>query len=243
MSLFADAGNPGGADRADRAGRAAGERNEPRFDPTSWLGALIVMVALGAVLWGVQIVNSADNYRLDQYGLRPRDIDGLVGIVTSPFLHASFGHLLANTAPFVLIGWVVLLSGIRPFLLASVIIIVAGGLATWLVAPGVGAHGAVVGASGLVMGWLGYLVGRAYFSRKIMWILAAVGVVFFFSGLLGGLLPSVGSDISWQGHVCGFLAGVLAAWLLHPRRRRGRGERPTGLPPASGSTSAPQGLS
>ena len=109
--------------------------------------------------------------------------------------------------------------------------------------PGVGPHGGVVGASGLVMGWLGYLVGRAYFSRKIMWILAAVGVVFFFSGLLGGLLPSVGSDISWQGHLCGFLAGVLAAWMLHPRRRRARRDRSSGGPSVSGSTPAPQGLS
>ena len=89
---------------------------------------------------------------------------------------------------------------------------------TWLIAPSVGPHGGVVGASGLVMGWLGYLLGRAYFSRRVRWIVVAVLVVFFFGTLLGSLLPSVGSDISWQGHVAGFVAGVFAAWLLHPRR-------------------------
>jgi membrane associated rhomboid family serine protease len=193
-------------------------KTEPPFDPTSWSGALIAMLGLAAVLWVVQIVNAADSYRLDKYGLRPRDIDGLVGIVTSPFLHASYGHLIANSAPFVLIGWVVLLSGVRPFLLSSALIIVIGGLFTWVIAP----SGIIVGVSALVMGWLGYLLGRAYFSRRVLWIIVAVLVVFFFSGLFGGLLPSVGTGVSWQGHVAGFAAGIIAAWVLHPRGARNR---------------------
>lgn len=200
-----------------RDGRAA-ERTEARFDPTSWRGALIVMVALGALLWVIEIINAAANYRLDRYGLRPRQLDGLEGIVTSPFLHASFGHLLANTAPFVLIGWVVLLAGVRAFVVTSALIIVVGGLLTWLIAP----SGLVVGASGLVMGWLGYLLARAYFSRRITWIIVAIAVVFFFGGLLGGLLPSVNSDVSWQGHVAGFASGIVAGWVLHPRRRKSK---------------------
>jgi membrane associated rhomboid family serine protease len=193
-------------------------KTEPPFDPTSWGGALIVMGALGALLWVIQFINAATNYRLDRYGLRPRTIAGLEGIITSPFLHASYAHLLANSAPFVLIGWALLLSGVRPFLLASGIIIVVGGLLTWLVAP----SGLVVGASGLIMGWLGYLLARAYFSRRIVWIIGAVAVVGFFGGLLGGLLPSVNSDVSWQGHVAGFVAGILAGWVLHPRTARVR---------------------
>jgi membrane associated rhomboid family serine protease len=208
---------PANADpRPSAAGVDRVSKSEPPFDPTSWSGAIITMLALAAVLWVVQIVNAATNYRLDRYGLRPRDISGLEGIITSPFLHASYAHLLANTAPFVLIGWVVLLSGVRPFLLSTGIIVVAGGLATWLIAP----SGLVVGASGLIMGWLGYLLARAFFSRRIVWIVVAILVVFFFGGLLGGLLPSVNADVSWQGHVAGFAAGVLAGWILHPRARR-----------------------
>ena len=76
------------------------------------------------------------------------------------------------------------------------------------------------------MGWLGYLLGRAYFSRRILWIVVAVLVVFFFGTLLGGLLPSVGSDISWQAHVAGFAAGVFAAWLMHPRPIAAPASRP-----------------
>jgi membrane associated rhomboid family serine protease len=211
------------------------------FDPTSWAGALITMTALAAVLWVVEIVNSAGNYNLAQYGLRPRDIHGLVGVVTMPFLHAGYGHLLANSAPFILIGWVVLLSGVRPFLLSSAIIIVVGGLVTWLVAPSVGPHGSVVGASSLIIGWLGYLLGRAYFSRRVKWIVIAVLVLVFFGTLLGGLLPSVGSEVSWQGHLAGFAAGVFAAGLMHPRhnreRSRSRDDSPAGPPSTAGALS------
>jgi membrane associated rhomboid family serine protease len=191
-------------------------KTEPPFDVTSWSGALIGMLILDAVLWVVQFVNAADSYRLDRFGLRPRDVNGLEGIVTAPFLHTGYGQLLTNSVPFVLIGWVVLLSGIRPFLLSSGLIIAVGGLATWLMAP----SGVIVGASGLTMGWMGYLLARAYFSRKLRWIVVAVLVAFFFTGLLGGLLPSAGAHASWQVRLFGFLAGVLAAWVMHPRRPR-----------------------
>ena len=204
-------------------------RLERPLDSTSWSTALIVMLALGAVLWIVQFVNAGDGYRLDRFGLRPRQVDGLEGVVLSPFLHASYGHLLANSAPFVLIGWVVLLAGIRAFLLVSALVILLGGLATWLVAP----SGIIVGASALVMGWIGYLVARAYFSRTLKWILAAVVVLTFFGTVLGGLLPSAGSGVSWQAHLCGVLAGVAAGAPLHPRRAR----KPRPRRPAPGSVS------
>jgi membrane associated rhomboid family serine protease len=228
-----------------RPSSAVGERR-----PIGWRDALIAMMALLAVLWAIEIVDSTANLNLDQYGLRPRDIEGLRGIITSPFLHAGYGHLFANSVPFVLIGWVVLLSGVRPFLLSSAIIIVVGGVITWLVAPSVGPHGAIVGASGLILGWLGYLLGRAFFSRRVMWIVVAIGVVFFFGALLGSLLPSVDDRVSWQGHVAGFVAGVFAAWLLHPnhrqRRRRqlGRTTSPASVADrAPESTPPPQALS
>ncbi|MEO6884952.1 MAG: rhomboid family intramembrane serine protease [Jatrophihabitantaceae bacterium] len=190
---------------------------EPAFNPSSWSGALIVMCALAAVLWFIQIINATEDQGLDRFGLRPRRLDGLWGVLTQPFLHASYGHMLANTVPFILIGWVVLLAGLRSWLIVTTIAIVAGGFATWLIAP----SGLVVGVSGLVFGWLGYLLGRAYFARTFKWIFVAIAVVFFFGTLLGGLLPTFNSQVSWQSHACGFAGGVLASAVLHPRRRRG----------------------
>jgi membrane associated rhomboid family serine protease len=192
------------------------ERNEPPFDPTSWGGALIVMAVFAGVLWAVAIANAADGHGLDRFGLRPRHASGLWGIVTGPFLHTSAWQLLSSTGPFVLLGWAILLSGLRVWVVVTALVGIVGGAATWLIAP----NQLIVGCSALIFGWMGYLLARAYFSRRIMWIVAAVLVAFFFSGLFGGLLPSINSNSSWQAHVCSFGAGILTGWLLHPRRAR-----------------------
>jgi membrane associated rhomboid family serine protease len=194
-----------------RAGRS---RTEPPFNANSWSGALIVMCAVAALIWIVQVVNASDDYRLDRFGVKPRQAEGLWGVVTMPFLHSSYGHLVSNTLPLVLIGWVLLLSGLRIWAVVTAFVVLAGGLLTWLVAPG---HSVIVGASGMIFGWLGYLLARAYFSRRVRWIVVAVLVLLFFGTLLFGLFPHLNSDTSWQAHVCGFVAGVGAGALLHPR--------------------------
>jgi membrane associated rhomboid family serine protease len=194
---------------------------EPAFDPTSWGGALIIMGVVGALLWGIQIANASDRYGWNRFGLRPRAVNGLWGIFTQPFLHQSYGHLASNTVPLVAIGWALLLSGVRAWLFVTGVVIVLGDLATWLVAP---SGTVIVGASALVFGWMGYLLARAYFTRKIKWIITAVALLIFFGTLLGSLLPTVDARVSWQSHVCGFAAGVFVGWLLHPRAS-GKGSR------------------
>jgi membrane associated rhomboid family serine protease len=188
-------------------------RREPPFDPNSWSGALILMGVFAALLWILQFLNAADDYQLDRFGLQPREVDGLWGVVTMPFLHASYDHMLSNTIPLIAIGWILLLSGIRTWLTVTGIVVVVGGLLTWLVGP----HGVIVGASGMIFGWLGYLLARAYFSRKLKWIFTAILVLVFFGSLLFSLFPTLNSGVSWQAHLCGFLAGVGAGALLHPR--------------------------
>lgn len=193
--------------------RRDGTRTEPPLDPTSWSGALIVMVGVAAVLWIVQAINSA--HRLTQFGLQPRDAVGLRGVVTEPFLHSDWHHMFSNTVPLILVGWVLLLAGVRTWLIVTALVVVVGGLLTWLVAP---SDQIIVGASGMVFGWLGYLLARAVFSREVKWIAVAVAVLFFFGTLLFGLFPTLHSNISWQAHGCGFAAGIATAALLHQRR-------------------------
>jgi membrane associated rhomboid family serine protease len=196
-----------------------------RLDPQSWSGALVIMTGLAGILWAIEILNVVNDYSLNRFGLKPRRLDGLDGIVTMPFLHAGVGHLFANTFPFIIIGWMVLIGGVREFSWATLIIVLAGGAATWVVGPSHlvdGHHVTVVGASGLVFGWLAYLLARAYFARKAMWIIAAIFALFFFGGLFGGLLPNVHSEVAWQAHVCGFAAGVVAGWVIHPAKGSNR---------------------
>lgn len=187
---------------------------EPPFNPSSWGGALAVMAVIGAVLWAFQIANAQDDYGLNRFGLRPRELDGLWGVLTQPFLHGSYQHLLSNTVPLLGVGWVLMLSGVRVFLFVTAVVVAVGGLLTWLVAP----TGIVVGASAMIFGWMGYLLARAYFSRRLKWIVTAVLLVLFFGTLLGNLLPTLDARISWQSHLCGFVAGIAVGWLLHPRR-------------------------
>lgn len=200
--------------------RDAARATEPPFDPSSWSGALIVMAGFLTVLWGVQIANAANDYAFNRFGLQPRSVAGLWGILTQPFLHESWGHLLSNTVPLAAIGWTLLLSGWRVFCFVTAVVIVLGDFLTWLVAP---SGQVIVGASGLVFGWLGYLLARAYFTRRFKWIVTAIALLVFFGTLLGSLLPTVDARVSWQSHVTGFVVGVFVGWLLHPRRSRGSG--------------------
>lgn len=181
----------------------------PRTPP----GALVWMLAAVAVLWVVQLVNSA--HRLTEYGLIPRDATGLRGVVLQPFLHADWQHLISNSVPLLLIGWAVLMAGVRTWWLVTAVVILLGGILTWLVAPG---NQVIVGASGVVFGYLGYLLARALFSRELRSIVIGVVVLVFFGTLLSGLLPTVPNGVSWQAHACGFVAGVAAAALLHDPR-------------------------
>lgn len=190
--------------------------SEPRFEPTSWRGALIVMGVITAALYVVEYFNAQHDFSWDRFGVKPRHVDGLWGIVAQPFLHQSWGDLLSNTVPLLAIGWALLLSGLRVFLFVTGCVVVLGDFLTWLVAP---SDQVIVGASGMIFGWLGYLVARAVFARRVKWIALAVLLLVFFGTLLGGLLPTVDSGVSWQSHICGAAVGIAVAWLLHPRRR------------------------
>ena len=210
--------------RARRRAESDQPSTEPRFDSSSWLGAIIVVALFTAVPWVVQIVNATQHYRLDRFGLVPRETHGLWGILTQPFLHASYADMLSDTLPVLVIGWVVMLGGVRLWLAVTAVVVLVGGALTWLIGPG-GTNANIIGCSVLIFGWLGYLVARAIFSRKIKWIVTAAMVLLVFGALLGQLVPVAHSHQSWQVHVAGFVAGAGIAWLLHPRRNSKRGVR------------------
>jgi membrane associated rhomboid family serine protease len=151
---------------------------------------------------------------LNQFGIFPRQISGLRGIVFAPFLHGGFAHLIANTIPFVTLGWLVMLRRTIDFFWVTAIAMFVGGLGTWLF----GAPGCHIGASGVIFGYLGYLISRGYFERKILSVIFSLIVLVLYGGLLWGILPTrIG--ISWEGHLFGFLGGVVAAKLLATPRR------------------------
>ena len=176
--------------------------------------AALVMIVLLAWLWLLEAVDTVANHELDNYGIHAQEIDGLPGIISAPFLHAGWDHLISNSVPFFVLGFLVLLGGVARWLLSSLISIITSGLTAWLLTP---ADVVILGASGLIFGWLTYLLARGLWSRRAGQVVIAVLVLLVYGGLIFGVLPGQ-PGISWQAHLGGAVGGVLAAWLLHRRR-------------------------
>jgi membrane associated rhomboid family serine protease len=171
---------------------------------------LVPVLAMLAVMWSEEVVDTALDGRLDRFGIRPRQLGGLDGIVFSPFLHSGFGHLVANTLPFLFLGGAICLGSARRFVQVTVIVGAISGAGTWLTGPVRSLH---IGASGLVFGYLTYLITRGAFARKASYIFGGLVAFLVYGGVLWGLVPRPG--VSWQGHLFGAIGGVVAAWILH----------------------------
>jgi membrane associated rhomboid family serine protease len=176
-------------------------------------------VTLGAplgVAWLALGANTLLGGALNSYGIVPRTEIGLRGILFAPFLHGSVAHLVANSISLLILGWLVLaFAGRRHFYWVSAWAALGAGLCAWTL----GAPGSVhIGASGVIFGYLGYLMLSGWFARRIMPIIASLGVTALWGGAVLGVLPGqVG--ISWQAHLGGFIGGVWAARTLHARGR------------------------
>lgn len=185
---------------------------------------ITLLAGIVALMWIVEVINTLDSNRLDTDGIYGRRLSHLWGIFTTPFIHASFAHLIANTIPFVFMGFIIALRGAARLALVTAIVIVVGGLGTWLVAP---SNVPTIGASGVVFGYAAYLFARGFFNRSARELLVGLVVGVIWGGaLVSSLVPHAG--ISWQGHLCGAIGGVVAASML----RRERTRRPAAPHPA-----------
>jgi membrane associated rhomboid family serine protease len=177
------------------------------------LAATVPVLVLAALMWAEEITDAALPGSFDRYGIRPRSLDGLSGVPLAPFLHAGFGHLLANTGAFLILGATIALTT-RAFWRVTIGVAVLGGLGVWLFAA---PHTVTVGASGLIYGYAAFLVAWGLLARRLLAFVVAVVVALLYGGLVFGVMPGQ-PGISWQGHLFGAAAGVLVAWWLARRR-------------------------
>jgi membrane associated rhomboid family serine protease len=176
----------------------------------------VFVAAMVAIMWVLEIYDQLTGEDLDRYGIEPHDVDGLGGIFLAPFLHAGFGHLIGNTVPFVLLGFTIALGGVLRVAATTLLVVVVAGLGTWLIAPTGTDH---IGASGVVFGYATYLVARGVYTRRLLHLGIGLAVLAVYgSTLLFALIPRDG--ISWQGHLCGGIGGIVAARLLDRRAAR-----------------------
>ena len=190
------------------------------------------IISFVALLYIVEAFDQLNGHRLDDNGIRPLETDGLWGILFAPLLHANWAHLAANTGPALVLGFLVTLAGLSRFLWATAIIWIVGGLGTWLIGNMGSSCGETdhIGASGLIFGWLTFLLVFGFFTRSGWQIVIGLVVLVAYGGVLWGAVPvlNVCGGVSWQGHLCGGIAGVLAAYLLSSPERQARERRRKG---------------
>jgi len=163
--------------------------------------AIVTAAAIG-LLWLILLLSGI--FPLREFGIVPRTLSGLLGIVFAPFLHANVSHLTANTGALLILGLILFtLEGPRMFGILAVIALF-GGLGTWLIGRGGSIH---LGASGVIYGIFGYVLAAGIFKRSIASIIGALVVLALYGGLIWGVLPTQ-TCVSWEGHLCGFLAGI-----------------------------------
>ena len=180
-----------------------------RILPPHPVQALIVIGAFTALLYLIEIVDAVMSGRLDQFGIQPRSLGGLDGVLWAPLLHHGWAHLFANTLPVLLFGFLAMSNGVGQWIAVTATIWILSGLGVWLV----GGAGTTVGASGLAFGWLAFLLVRGIFSRSFGQIMVAVVLFLYWGSTLLGVLPG-NPGVSWQGHLFGAIGGILAAWLV-----------------------------
>ncbi|MFJ4222703.1 rhomboid family intramembrane serine protease [Microbacterium sp. NPDC089695] len=186
----------------------------------SAMGRFASPLLLLAVMWVVQLADAILPGSFTGFGLRSWDLDGLMGIVVGPLLHANWQHLIANTVPLLVLGCLVAVEGARRFWIVTALAAVVGGLGTWLLnAPGT----LTVGASGLVFGYFGYTVLRVFapgrVSHRILYAVIALVVIALYGGSMLAGVVGVREGISWQAHLFGAVGGGLAVFVGRGRPR------------------------
>ncbi|MBM0237689.1 rhomboid family intramembrane serine protease [Micromonospora sp. ATA32] len=190
--------------------------------------AFVAMCAVVPFLFLIEALDQGLSANLDATaGIIPHHIQGLDGVFFSPFLHADFNHLYSNSVPLILLGTFVLAAGARRFLWSTLVIILVSGLGVWFTGS---PNSVVVGASGVIFGYLGILFTRGIVERS-WWNFAVALLVGLLYGwqVLGGIMPT-DERISWQGHLFGLLGGVVAAILFRRRKPDLGGPYPTDSP-------------
>jgi len=206
----------------------------------AWMVGGATILTFVALLYLIELIDQLTGHSLDTNGIRPLEADGLWGVIFAPVLHANWQHLMANTIPLLVLGFLMTLAGVSRFVWATVIVWILGGFGTWLIGNlgsncGPTDH---IGASGLIFGWLAFLLVFGIFVRRFWDIIIGLLVLLAYGGILLGAMPVLGTcgGVSWQGHLCGAIAGVVAAYLLSAPERKARASRKAGAGPRRATT-------
>ncbi|MBJ2134944.1 rhomboid family intramembrane serine protease [Paraglaciecola chathamensis] len=169
---------------------------------------LKIVGCIFVLITAIEIINLLTGRALNHFGNIPRYIPGLIGVLTGPFLHGSLSHYLSNIIPLCVLSFLMLQYGNKRFFGVTFFCIILTGLLVWLF----GRSASHIGASSVIYSYFGFLLLAGFLSRKFKLILISLLVAFFYGGLIFGVLPAR-TFVSWEGHLFGFISGLIAARL------------------------------
>lgn len=176
----------------------------------SWSENADIALIIVGLLWAIFLLDYFLPLHLQAFGIRPRELVGLRGILLCPLLHGSFAHLIANSVALFVLLSLSLTMGRVLTILASAVILLAGGLASWLLGRSGSVH---IGASGWIFGLIGFLSASGLFRLEWRAFFYALLALLLYGGSLFTLFQNQ-PGVSWVSHAGGFLGGILAAWWL-----------------------------
>jgi membrane associated rhomboid family serine protease len=169
----------------------------------------LYLLEILAYVWAFNLADWLLRLKLYRFGLIPRKLRGLIGIFTNIFLHQNFNHLFFNSFPFLVLGAFIYSLGSKLFIVTTTAIALLSSVAVWCFAR----RGNHIGASGLISGYFGFILVCAYQEPSVATLISAVIAVYYFGSIFLGLFPGE-RDMSWEGHLFGFLAGLAVYFLL-----------------------------
>lgn len=171
--------------------------------------SIFIPLTFPVILWMVYFISLSLNLDLSRMGILPRDMFGILGIISGPIVHANFSHLLSNTIPLIILGWIIFFFYSKVSFKTFLLIYVLTGLLVWVFAREV-YH---IGASGIVYGIVSFLFFSGIFRRDNKSITIALIVTFLYGGIVWGILPGQ-KGISWESHLFGGIAGIITAFIF-----------------------------
>lgn len=189
-------------------------RREVNALTTELKSAALTVAGATAVVWAVFILDWILSGAISAWGVRPRTVAGLTGIAVMPFVHAGLGHLIGNTIAGIPLGFLAMERKKLDFFVVSGVSAITSGMGAWVFGAADSLH---VGASGVIFGYLGFLMGRGVFERRAGPILLSLFVTLMYGGALVTMLPGLFAGISWQAHLFGWLGGLLVSRILAKR--------------------------
>jgi membrane associated rhomboid family serine protease len=172
-----------------------------------------VLLVLTVLLVGIHVVNAVLEGYFFRFGIVPKDTESLPYVLTAPFIHGNWPHLINNLIGLWVFSTLCMLRGVQFYLKSSFLIIILTGLLVWCF----GRSASHIGASGWLFGLWSLAIATAWFDRRFLNIVIAVVVVLFYGGMIVGVLPGE-AHVSFESHLFGALAGVAVAYLMSRKK-------------------------